>query len=193
MNRDSRNFRFGSTGTMGVVLPGEATSSLAPKNSDRLRPRGYGFTPFWKRPGARLQKHTRSQGIANFVRDVARRASEDALRRTDSARRIDLIKDLATPATYAIIREVYGVRAPEWLTEISAAMRFARQHVGDLPSDWLAKLAGREPHDRGVATLQTWSASILADLIGNAQSLQHLKAFSRQAGSEMLNHLDQSS
>ncbi len=69
-------------------------------------------------------------------------------------------------------------------------MRFARQHVGDLPSDWLAKLAGREPDDRGVATLQTWSAIILADLIGNAQSLQHLQAFSRQAGSEMLNHLD---
>ena len=63
----------------------------------------------------------------------------------ESARRIDLIKDLATPATYGIIREVYGVQAPEWLTEISAAMRFARQHVGDLPSDWLAKLAGREP------------------------------------------------
>jgi len=128
--------------------------------------------------------------MADVVRGVAQSATEIALRRTDSARRIDLIKDLATPATYAIIREVYGVQGPDWLTEISAAMRFARQHVGDLPSDWLAKLAGREPDDRGLATLQTWSVIILADLIGNAQSLQHLQAFSRQAGSEMLNHLD---
>ena len=61
-------------------------------------------------------------------------------------------------------------------------MRFARQHVGDLPSDWLAKLAGKEPDDRGLATLQTWSAIILADLIGNAQSLQHLHAFSAAVG-----------
>ena len=137
-----------------------------------------------------LAKAHQPHDIADVVRDVAQRASEDALRRTANARRIDLIKDLATPATYEIIREVYGVRAPEWLTEISPAMRFARQHVGDLPSDWLAKLAGREPDDRGLATLQTWSAIILADLIGNAQSVQQLHAFSRQAGSEMLNHLD---
>ena len=137
-----------------------------------------------------LAKGNEGRSMADLVRGVAQRATEITLRRTDSARRIDLIKDLATPATYAVIREVYGVQAPEWLTEISAAMRFARQHVGDLPSDWLAKLAGKEPDNRGVATLQTWSAIILADLIGNAQSLQHLRAFSRQAGSEMMNHLD---
>lgn len=161
------------------------TDEIGPTATTRIR-----LGTILKKAWSALARGYEGHDMADVVRRVARHATENALRRTDSARRIDLIKDLATPATYAIIREVYGVQAPEWLTEISAAMRFARQHVGDLPSDWLAKLAGREPDNRGVATLQTWSAIMLADLIGNAQSLQHLQAFSRQAGSEMLNHLD---
>lgn len=137
-----------------------------------------------------LAKAHQDHGIDNVVRAVAQRASEDALRRTANARRIDLIKDLASRATYEIIHQVYGVPGPAWLTELGPALPFARQHVGDLPSDWIAKLVGREPDDRGLATLQIWSAIILADLIGNAQSVQQLHVLSRQAGTEMLNHLD---
>ena len=137
-----------------------------------------------------LAKAHERDGIENFIQDTAKRASEAALRRTGNARRIDLIKDLAARATYDIIRRVYGVPGPEWLTELAPALRFARRHVGDLPGDWIAKLVSGDSDEPGLATLQIWSTIILADLIGNARSVQQLHVLSRQAGSEMVNYLD---
>lgn len=129
-------------------------------------------------------------GIANVVRDIAKSASDNALRRTASGRRVDLVNDLAAQATYAIITELYGIPAPDFLTELGAALPFAHQHVGELPPDWIATLLGKEPDNPGLATIQIWSAIILADLIGNVQSLEPLHALSRQAGSEMVDFLD---
>jgi Dyp-type peroxidase family len=129
-------------------------------------------------------------GIANVVRDIAKSASDDALRRTAPGRRLDLVNDLASQATFAIIAELYGIPAPDFLTELGAALPFAHQHVGELPPDWIATLLGKEPDNPGLATMQIWSAIILADLIGNVQSLEALHALSRQAGSEMLDYLD---
>jgi Dyp-type peroxidase family len=137
-----------------------------------------------------LAKTHADGGIAKAVRDIAKTAVDEALRRTAYARRIDLVSDLAARAIFAIITGLYGVPGPGWLTELAAALPFAHQHVGDLPSDWIAKLVGKEPDDRGLTTIQIWSAIILADLVGNVQSLQPLHALSRQAGSELLNHID---
>jgi Dyp-type peroxidase family len=131
-----------------------------------------------------------SRGIANVVRGMAKSATDVALRRTAYTRRIDLINDLAAQAAYTIIAELYGIPAPNWLTELGAALPFAHQHVGELPPDWIAKLIGKEPDNPGLATLQIWSAITLADLTGNIQSIQALHALSRQAGSEMLNYID---
>jgi Dyp-type peroxidase family len=128
--------------------------------------------------------------LPEVVRAIAKSAADEALRRTANARRIDLVRDLAAQAIYAVISRLYGVPGPAWLTELGAALPFAHQHVGDLPSDWIAKLMGREPDDPGLVTIQIWSAIILADLIGNIESRQQLHALSRQAGTELLNHLD---
>ena len=49
---------------------------------------------------------------------------------------------------------------------------------------------GKESGSPGLITLQIWSNLILADLIGNVQSLKVLHSFSRQAGAEMLNYID---
>jgi deferrochelatase/peroxidase EfeB/cytochrome P450 len=124
------------------------------------------------------------------VRTIAKSASDDAVRRTAYDRRIDLVNDLAAPVTFAIITDLYGIRAPDWLTELGASMRFAHQHIGQLPPEWIAKLIGKEPDNPGLATIQIWSALILADLIGNVKSISALHTLARQAGSEMLTYLD---
>jgi hypothetical protein len=49
---------------------------------------------------------------------------------------------------------------------------------------------GKESGSPGLMTLQIWSNLILADLIGNVQSIKVLHSFSRQAGAEMLNYID---
>jgi Dyp-type peroxidase family len=126
--------------------------------------------------------------LPEIVRAIAKSASDRSLRRTAQERRIDLITDLSTPASYAVIAKLYGIPAPEWLTELAASLRFARQHVSELPPEWIMKLI--VPDNPGVATLQIWSAIILADLIGNVQSIGALHVLARQAGSEMLNYID---
>jgi hypothetical protein len=79
---------------------------------------------------------------------------------------------------------------PDFLTEMAPALKFAHQHIGSLPPEWLATLVDQQPDNPGLATLQLWSSLILADLIGNIESNQALHALARQAGSEMLNYLD---
>jgi len=128
--------------------------------------------------------------LPEVVGAIAKSASNEALRRTAYERRIDLVNDLAAQATYAVIAKLYGIPAPDWLTELAASLRFAHQHVGELPPEWIATLIGKEPDNPGLVTIQIWSALILADLIGNVQSISTLHTFARQAGSEMLNYLD---
>jgi Dyp-type peroxidase family len=128
--------------------------------------------------------------LAEVVADIARSASDDALRRTAYGRRIDLVSDLAAPAAYGVIAGLYGVPAPAWLTELAASLRFAHQHVGELPPEWITKLIDKQPDQPGLTTLQIWSAIVLADLIGNVQSIGALHVLARQAGSEMIDYID---
>jgi Dyp-type peroxidase family len=138
----------------------------------------------------KLLEQARASAKMPDVRTIAKSASDDAVRRIAYDRRIDLVNDLAAPATFAIITDLYGIPPPDWLTELGASLRFARQHIGQLPPEWIAKLIGKEPDNPGLATIQIWSALILADLIGNVQSISTLHILARQAGSEMLNYLD---
>jgi Dyp-type peroxidase family len=125
-----------------------------------------------------------------FVRKIAQTRLDAALRRISGSRRIDLIADFAAPAAYGILTDLFGTPGPGWLTELGAALPFARQHVGDLPPDWLAALKGELPNDPGLTTMQVWSSVLVADLIGNVQTQKALQMLSRQAGSELLNHID---
>jgi deferrochelatase/peroxidase EfeB len=126
------------------------------------------------------------------VRQAAQVRLKAALRRTAGGRRIDLVDDLAVQAAYGVIDKVFGMRGPQWLTEMAAALPFARQHVGDLPADWIAAFKGERPTDPGLTTMQVWNAVLVADLIANVQGQQTLQVLARQAGSEMLNHIDYS-
>jgi len=126
------------------------------------------------------------------VRAAAKARLNATLRRTAGARRIDLVDDLAAQAAYGVLDKVYGIRGPTWLTELAGALPFARQHVGDLPADWIATFKGERPADPGMKTMQVWTTFLVADLIGNSQNQQTLQAVARQAGTEMLNHIDQS-
>src|SRR5205823_201946 len=128
--------------------------------------------------------------MADVVHGTAESALDTALRRTASTRRIDLVNDLAAPATYAIITKLYGIPPPNWVTVLAQALPFAHLYVGELPPDWIAKLIDKEPDNPGLATTQIWSAIVLADLIGNVQSIGTLHALARQAGSEMLDYID---
>jgi Dyp-type peroxidase family len=128
--------------------------------------------------------------LGDFVRELAGSACTAALRRTAFERRIDLVNDLATQATLAVITELYGIPAPDWLTEIAVSLRFAHQHIGELPPEWLATLIDQKPDNPGQLTLQVWSCLLLADLIGNVQANQMLHVLAGQAGAEMLAYID---
>jgi deferrochelatase/peroxidase EfeB/cytochrome P450 len=138
----------------------------------------------------KVLKAAHTHDISDVVRSAAESAANDALRRTASRRRIDLINDLSAPASFAIITKLYGIPAPDWLTELAASLRFAHQHISEVPPDWLAALTDKAPDNPGQTTLKIWSALILADLIGNFQSISVLHVLARQAGSELLNYLD---
>ena len=105
------------------------------------------------------------------------------------ARRIDLLEDLAVPATYAMIAEVFGVPGPSQLSDLTAAMPFGRLRLREVPDEWLALVAGAKPGNPGQTTLRQWSILILADLIGNLQVQATLRNLSRIAGAEMLRHV----
>ncbi|MBR1122723.1 Dyp-type peroxidase [Bradyrhizobium lablabi] len=130
------------------------------------------------------------QKLEDVLSNIVCKALDMAIRRTAQARRIDLVHDLASRATYALLCELYGTPGPRWLTELAASLPFARQHVGELPPDWLASLVGERPDDQGFATMQVWSTLVLADLVGNIQSQAPLHVVTRQAATEMLNHID---
>lgn len=138
-----------------------------------------------------LARHfDQSGGIEPALRGLARARLDATLRRTAHARRIDLVADVAAPAAYGVVTDLFGIPGPSWVTELGVALPFARQHVGDLPADWLAAFKGERTADPGLTTMQVWSAVMVLDLIGNLQNQSALHALSRQAGSEMLNHID---
>jgi len=124
------------------------------------------------------------------VRNVAKLRLEAALRRTAGARHIDLVDDLAVSAAYGVVDEIYGIAAPRWLTELAISLPFSRQHVGDLPPDWIAAMRGEMPSDPGLTTMQIWMTAVAAALLGNIKNQQTVQVLGRQAGSEALNHID---
>lgn len=130
-------------------------------------------------------------GLPGRVAGAASNRLDSALRRTSGTRRIDLVEDLASDAAYGVLEEVFGIKGPAWLTELAGALPFSRQHVGNLPRDWIAAFKGERPADPGMKTMQIWSTFVLADLTGNHLDERPLQAVARQAGTEMLNHIDQ--
>lgn len=115
---------------------------------------------------------------------------ETALRRTAARRRLDLVEDLVVPAAYGVASQVLGLPGPKWFTELAVAIPFARAHIGDVPSDWLASVKRDTPGDPGLITTRIWMNIIVADLIGNVSDVRPLQAISRQAGLEALTHID---
>ncbi|HEY8572057.1 hypothetical protein [Phenylobacterium sp.] len=131
-----------------------------------------------------------STALVQSVRDTMQKRLEASLRRSGGGGAIDLVGDLAVPATYAVLCDIYGVAGPSWITELAVSLPFSRQHVGDLPPEWLLAMKGEKPQNPGQTTMQLWSAFLLADLIGNFVENHELRAVSRQAGAELMNHLD---
>jgi Dyp-type peroxidase family len=136
--------------------------------------------------GARAQGMT----LPDLLRASARAPLNAAIDRVADDRRLDLIKDLAVPATYAMIAQVFGVPGPDKPSELLVTVPFGRLDRTDLPEEWLPDTRGVDPALLGPATLQLWSVLILADLIGNLQAQALARAFSHQAGLEMRTHLD---
>jgi cytochrome P450 len=145
----------------------------------------------WETLGAAHDaKRDADKVLPEFVQQLSQSACQAALRRTAFERRIDLVNDLATQATLAVITDLYGIPVPDWLTEIAVSLRFAHQHIGELPPEWLATLIDQKPDNPGQLTLQIWSCLLLADLIGNVQANQMLHVLASQAGAEMLTYID---
>jgi deferrochelatase/peroxidase EfeB/cytochrome P450 len=129
-------------------------------------------------------------GVAGVIAGATQKRLDAALRRTASTRRIDLVHDLAVQASYGVLTDLFGTPGPTWLTELAPALPLGSQHVASLPADWLTAARGDLPPDPGLTSMQIWSVLILADVLGNLQSQHEAWPLSRQAGSEMLTHLD---
>lgn len=123
-----------------------------------------------------------------LLRESTRAALATAVDRIADARRLDLVRDLAAPATYAVMAKVFGVPGPSRPSDLVDTLPFGRFNLAQVPEDWLGP-DGRPDHPPA-ATLQVWSVLILADLIGNLQVQATLRAFSHQAGQEMRKHID---
>lgn len=132
-----------------------------------------------------------SDQIWRDIADLSRKRLDGALLRCGPAGRIDLIDDLAVPVAYAVVRDIYGVSAPDWMSELAAALPFGKQRLSELPADWLKALKSSDPGNPGLISLQTWSAVMLGDTIANLPAAGEARPLSRQAGAEMLSHIDQ--
>ena len=132
----------------------------------------------------------RGTTLPDLLRASARAPLRAAIDRVTDGRRLDLVKDLAVPATYAMIAQVFGVPGPDTPSELLITAPFGRLDRVGLPDEWLSDTRGGDPALRGPATLQLWSVLILADLIGNLQAQALARAFSHQAGLEMREHID---
>ena len=121
---------------------------------------------------------------------ITKRGVDAALARTGPAGTIDLVNDLAATCVYGIVNELFGLSGPDFLTEIAVALPFFRQHIGELPADWLKSLKGGPPANQSLATLQTWSNLLVEDLLDNLQHEPEVTAVSEQAAGEFLEYLD---
>ncbi len=124
------------------------------------------------------------------VREIARSCVEASLRRCASTRRVDLVRDFAAEATYAVLSKLFGTPGPNWITELALALPFSRANVGGLHEEWLAARRGDKPDNPPFLTMQIWSTLVLADLIGNIYNMRELKELSRKAALEKLAHVD---
>ncbi len=138
----------------------------------------------------RKLQEKRKNRVLEDLRAEANARLAMALRRCGPAGRIDLVDDLAVSAAYGVVSRIYGVPGPDWVTELAVALPFGKQHLSELSGDWLKALKSSAPSDPGVISLQIWSAVMLGDVIANLQSAQEAWPLSRQAGGEMLSHID---
>lgn len=129
-------------------------------------------------------------GVRGRLSAIVSSRLEAALERTGDSRGIDLARDLATDASYAVIDELFGTPGPQWVTELGIALPFARQHVGHLHPDWLSVSKGKMPRNPGLVTMQIWSILTLGDVFGNVIAYRTLRNLSAQAGAELMNHLN---
>ncbi|MEO9969397.1 MAG: cytochrome P450 [Hyphomonadaceae bacterium] len=125
-----------------------------------------------------------------LVQSIARSRADAMLERVSQVGKVDLVQDLAVDIAYAICARIFGVTGPNWLTELAIALPFAKQNVGQLHPDWLSAFSGKPPRRPDVATLQVWSIVSFISLVGNIQARSELESLSRQAGSELMNRLD---
>jgi Dyp-type peroxidase family len=113
-----------------------------------------------------------------------------AIARTKTVGKIDLVHDLAVDPVYQLVSKVYGVPGPNWLTELAVALPFGRQHISELHPDWLATLRGKTPPNQALTTLQVWSILMFSDLIGNPRMQDELRVFAMEAASEFTVYLE---
>jgi hypothetical protein len=123
------------------------------------------------------------------IRATVRDRIDKAIRRTEKSGRIDLVHDLGVEAAYGIVKDVYGLPGPEWVTELAISLPFGKRHVGEVPPDWLKAFSRELPDNPGLVTSQVWSVVLMLALLGNNQSFRELDALAVEAGSEMLIHL----
>jgi len=128
--------------------------------------------------------------LAGAVKQIAQMRTVTALQRVGPAGQMDLCQDFATDVAYSICAGLYGVRGPNWITELAVSLRFAKLNIGAVHPDWLAAISGKTPKFPEVTTLQVWSITNFVALVGNIELQKELSVLSRQAGSELLNHLD---
>ncbi len=133
---------------------------------------------------------TTEESVYTRLGRITKQSIEATLRRTASRRAIDIVYDLGSVTTYNVISELFGTPGPDWLTEMAPAVRFSRQHLGQIDPDWLAALTAGKPDNVGLATWQIWSILMFVDIVGNYLQQEELKALGVQAGREFLTHID---
>jgi len=100
--------------------------------------------------------------LERSIRAMVREVLTAGLRRTATTRHVDLLKDLAVPAAFAVVVDLFGVAGPP---------------------------ASPGQPDDALAALQTQSVILLADLMGNLESIQPLRSIADEAGTAMLGQI----
>ena len=133
-------------------------------------------------------RHKGMDKLHHKIKAIGVAAAESGVIEARSTGRIDLVRDLAGRAIYAMTDRVIGTPGPEALTELAFSLKFAKRHVGDVPPEWLALLKGPPPN-KAYATLMIWSYLSVLDISGNVMGRTELRAISAKAGSEMELHI----
>ena len=123
------------------------------------------------------------------IKEICQKSHEKTLLRTAQSGRIDLVRDIAADACYDIMQEIYGFGGPDHITELAAAMPFARQHIGQIYPEWLDQIERQAPENPGLTTLQLWAVLQMIGLVGNVRYSNLLTRIARQASGELRNHI----